>query len=87
MLWYGIGILYDRYGSYDYAEEAFSQVMQIQPDFEKANEIYFRLGIIYKQQTKYQQSLEVSSHNATRHYPWLTSPSASNISSILLPGH
>lgn len=59
MLWYGIGILYDRYGSYDYAEEAFSQVMQIQPDFEKANEIYFRLGIIYKQQSKYPQSLEV----------------------------
>lgn len=59
MLWYGIGILYDRYGSYDYAEEAFSQVMQIQPDFEKANEIYFRLGIIYKQQSKFTQSLEV----------------------------
>lgn len=58
MLWYGIGILYDRYGSYDYAEEAFSQVMQIQPEFEKANEIYFRLGIIYKQQSKYTQSLE-----------------------------
>ncbi|PNY20468.1 General transcriptional corepressor ssn6 [Tolypocladium capitatum] len=61
MLWYGIGILYDRYGSYDYAEEAFSQVMQIQPDFEKANEIYFRLGIIYKQQSKFNQSLEVRS--------------------------
>ncbi|KAH7321124.1 hypothetical protein B0I35DRAFT_428626 [Stachybotrys elegans] len=58
MLWYGIGILYDRYGSYDYAEEAFSQVMQIQPEFEKANEIYFRLGIIYKQQSKFGQSLE-----------------------------
>lgn len=58
-LWYGIGILYDRYGSLDHAEEAFSQVMQMQPDFEKANEIYFRLGIIYKQQQKYNQSLEV----------------------------
>lgn len=58
-LWYGIGILYDRFGSYDHAEEAFSQVMQMQPDFEKANEIYFRLGIIYKQQQKYSQSLEV----------------------------
>jgi glucose repression mediator protein len=33
--------------------------MRMQPDFEKANEIYFRLGIIYKQQSKYQQSLEV----------------------------
>jgi glucose repression mediator protein len=58
MLWYGIGILYDRYGSYDYAEEAFSQVMQIEPNFEKANEIYFRLGIIYKQQSKFSQSLD-----------------------------
>jgi len=58
-LWYGIGILYDRYGSLDHAEEAFSQVMRMQPDFEKANEIYFRLGIIYKQQQKFQQSLEV----------------------------
>ena len=31
----------------------------MQPDFEKANEIYFRLGIIYKQQQKFNQSLEV----------------------------
>ena len=60
MLWYGIGILYDRYGSYDYAEEAFSQVMNIPPSFERANEIYFRLGIIYKQQNKWSQSLDVS---------------------------
>ncbi|KAL8797152.1 MAG: hypothetical protein Q9195_000619 [Heterodermia aff. obscurata] len=57
-LWYGIGILYDRYGSLEHAEEAFSQVMRMQPDFEKANEIYFRLGIIYKQQQKYKSSLE-----------------------------
>jgi tetratricopeptide (TPR) repeat protein len=58
-LWYGIGILYDRYGSLEHAEEAFSQVMRMDPRFEKANEIYFRLGIIYKQQQKFQQSLEV----------------------------
>ena len=58
-LWYGIGILYDRYGSLEHAEEAFSQVMRMDPTFEKANEIYFRLGIIYKQQHKYSQSLEV----------------------------
>lgn len=58
-LWYGIGILYDRYGSLEHAEEAFSQVMRMDPQFEKANEIYFRLGIIYKQQQKFGQSLEV----------------------------
>lgn len=61
-LWYGIGILYDRYGSLEHAEEAFSQVMRMEPTFEKANEIYFRLGIIYKQQQKFNQSLDVSVH-------------------------
>jgi len=94
-LWYGIGILYDRYGSLEHAEEAFSSVIRMDPsaslsllmlrsarstsekltppslspraDFEKANEIFFRLGIIYKQQRKSAQSLEVrrlSSHRS-----------------------
>jgi tetratricopeptide (TPR) repeat protein len=58
-LWYGIGILYDRFGSFEHAEEAFTAVLKMEPDFEKANEIYFRLGIIYKTQQKYEQSLEV----------------------------
>lgn len=78
-MWYGIGILYDRYGSLDHAEEAFSSVLRMDkrmsfslsaesntkrlaelypPDFDKANEILFRLGIIYKQQGKYNASLE-----------------------------
>jgi len=35
----------------------------MEPDFEKANEIYFRLGIIYKQQQKHEQSLEVKKIN------------------------
>lgn len=68
-LWYGIGILYDRYGSLDHAEEAFASVLKMDKgwpssssrticvdihcaelDFDKANEILFHLGIIYKQQ-------------------------------------
>lgn len=57
-LWYGIGILYDRYGSFEHAEEAFTSVIGMDPDFDKANEIYFRLGIIYKQHQKYDTSLE-----------------------------
>ncbi|KAG6841531.1 hypothetical protein C0991_009896 [Blastosporella zonata] len=58
-LWYGIGILYDRYGSLDHAEEAFSSVLRMDSelDFDKTNEILFRLGIIYKQQCKYEESL------------------------------
>ncbi|RKP09624.1 hypothetical protein THASP1DRAFT_14038 [Thamnocephalis sphaerospora] len=57
-LWYGIGILYDRYGSYEHADEAFSVSLRIDPKYEKAGEIYFRLGIIYKQLQKYSLSLE-----------------------------
>ncbi|KAJ1750279.1 glucose repression mediator protein [Coemansia sp. RSA 1821] len=57
-LWYGIGIMYDRYCSYDHAEEAFVGVLNMDPNFDKANEIYFRLGIIHKCQGKYSQSLE-----------------------------
>jgi len=57
-LWYGIGILYDRYGSFDHAEEAFNAVLKMDTKFEKTNEIYFRLGIIYKQQQKFEQSLK-----------------------------
>ncbi|KAH6572994.1 hypothetical protein BASA60_006265 [Batrachochytrium salamandrivorans] len=57
-LWYGIGILYDRYGSFELAEEAFSAVIRMDPTFEKANEIYFRLGIIYKQERKFDLSLD-----------------------------
>lgn len=30
-LWYGIGILYDRYGSLEHAEEAFSSVLRMDP--------------------------------------------------------
>jgi hypothetical protein len=43
----------------EHAEEAFSAVMKMDSKFEKANEIYFRLGIIYKQQQKYDLSLQV----------------------------
>ena len=57
-LWYGIGILYDRYGSFEHAEEALCAVLQMDPKFEKANEIYFRLGIIFKHQGKYPTAIE-----------------------------
>lgn len=71
-LWYGIGILYDRYGSIEHAEEAFSAVMKMDPGFEKANEIYFRLGIIYKQQQKYDLSLQVCISSPNKLPPSLT---------------
>ncbi|KEF60308.1 glucose repression mediator protein [Exophiala aquamarina CBS 119918] len=57
-LWYGFGILYERYGLLKLAEEAFIQVVRVQPNSERAKEVYFRLGVIYKQQQKFQPSLE-----------------------------
>eukprot|EP01122_Echinamoeba_exundans_P003848 TRINITY_DN13901_c0_g1_i1.p1 TRINITY_DN13901_c0_g1~~TRINITY_DN13901_c0_g1_i1.p1 ORF type:complete len:535 (-),score=78.17 TRINITY_DN13901_c0_g1_i1:13-1617(-) len=57
-LWYGIGILYDRYGSFDHAEEAFNAVLRMDSLFEKRSEVLFRLGLIYKNQGKLDKSLE-----------------------------
>jgi tetratricopeptide (TPR) repeat protein len=57
-LWYGIGILYDRYGSFEHAEDAFTAVIEMDSKFEKANEIYFRLGVIYRQQGKFENAHE-----------------------------
>lgn len=51
-LWHGIGILYERCGSLEHAEEAFNAVLMMSPNFEKKRETYFRLGVIYKQQMK-----------------------------------
>lgn len=57
--WYGLGILYDRYGSLEYAEEALIQVLKIDKHFDKATEVYFRLGLIYKQQNRLDLALKV----------------------------
>jgi tetratricopeptide (TPR) repeat protein len=57
-LWYGIGILYDRYGSFDHAEEAFNAVLRMDSHFEKRSEVLFRLGLIYKNQGKLDKSLD-----------------------------
>ena len=55
------------------------------PHFDKANEIYFRLGIIYKQQNKFPQSLEVKSVNQLQLYCDANSHSASGGLPRILP--
>jgi glucose repression mediator protein len=42
----------------DWSSEDLSDFCNAPLEFEKANEIYFRLGIIYKQQHKYPASLD-----------------------------
>ena len=49
--------------------------MKMQPDFDKAHEIYFRLGIIYKQQQKFNESLEVRRRLTPTGSKALTNPS------------
>lgn len=57
-LWYGIGVLYDRYGSWHHAEEAFTSVVQMSPNFEKVSEIYYRLGMLYNMQGRVKEALD-----------------------------
>ncbi|KIM57902.1 hypothetical protein SCLCIDRAFT_129306, partial [Scleroderma citrinum Foug A] len=54
-----LSLLYDCYGSLDHAKEAFMSILKMDKklDFDEANEILFRLGIIYKKQGKYNESL------------------------------
>ena len=58
-MWSGIGILYDRYGLLEHAEEAFLSALRMDKDFDKADKIFFQLGIIYEQLQKYEEALEV----------------------------
>jgi len=67
-LWYGIGLLYERYGALmlpcdeqrdclHHAEQALSHVLEIDAAFEKRREICYRLGLIFKQQSDSQRAL------------------------------
>jgi len=61
-LWYGIGILYDKCGSFDLAEEVFCHILKIAPDFDRKEEVLFRLGMIYKHENKHEKALECFGH-------------------------
>ena len=56
-MWYGIGLLYERYGSLEHAEEALDAVLKMDPSFPKAREVRFRLGVIAKQQGEYEKAM------------------------------
>jgi tetratricopeptide (TPR) repeat protein len=56
-LWYSIGLLYDRYGSLEHADEALEAVLKMDPNFAKAREVKFRLGVIAKQRGDYPKAL------------------------------
>ncbi|KAI0347656.1 TPR-like protein [Trametopsis cervina] len=61
-LWYGVGIMYEHYGYLDYAEAVFSRAFssdehRFHPEYQTLNETLYRLGILYMQRHKHDQSL------------------------------
>ena len=59
-MWYGIGLLYERYGSLDHAEEAYDAVLKMNAPVEVIQEVQLRLGVVSKQRGQYEMALEVS---------------------------
>ena len=46
-LWYGIGILYEKFESYEHAISALIAVLKMSPNFYQKSEVLFKLGTIF----------------------------------------
>ena len=46
-LWYGIGILYERFESYDNAISALIGVLKMSPNFYQKSDVLYKLGTIF----------------------------------------
>eukprot|EP00737_Agarophyton_chilense_P001507 gb/GEZJ01001695.1/.p1 GENE.gb/GEZJ01001695.1/~~gb/GEZJ01001695.1/.p1 ORF type:complete len:1356 (-),score=229.73 gb/GEZJ01001695.1/:1934-5689(-) len=57
-LWFGIGVLYDRLGMLDDALHAFHSVLTVTPHYQRADEVYYAIGLIHKEQHKYDHAHE-----------------------------
>jgi len=71
-LWYGIGLLYDKYGCLEQAEGAFAGVLKMDDHFEKKDDIYYQLALIYKQQGRYSPALDCFKYILKKPPPPLT---------------
>ena len=56
-LWYGIGLLYNKFESYEYAEPAYQAVLRIDPNFEQKHEVLYKLGLIYKKTKNFENAI------------------------------
>lgn len=56
-IWYGIGVIYEKFALLDHAEDCFKTILSRDQGFPKASELYFRLGLIYKIKKKYDESI------------------------------
>jgi tetratricopeptide (TPR) repeat protein len=56
-LWYGIGILYEKFESYNHAISALIAVLKMSPNFYQKSEVLYKLGMIFAKTNQIQQSI------------------------------
>jgi len=56
-LWYGIGILYEKFESYDHAISALIAVLKMSPNFYQKTEVLYKLGMIFAKTNQIQQAI------------------------------
>eukprot|EP01052_Picozoa_sp_SAG31_P022881 SAG31_NODE_1845_length_7104_cov_2.447680_3_plen_396_part_00 len=57
-LWYGLGLLYERRGVHDLAEQYLARALEEPGDFDRHSDCTFRLGMVYKKNALYPQALQ-----------------------------
>ncbi|CAG9315387.1 unnamed protein product [Blepharisma stoltei] len=58
-LWYGLGMLCQKFSYYDQAEMSFQESLKCDPDFEQKQNILLKLGILSKQALKYEEAINL----------------------------
>lgn len=56
-LWYGIGILYEKFESYNHAISALIAVLKMSPNFYQKSEVLYKLGMIFAKTNQIQQAI------------------------------
>jgi tetratricopeptide (TPR) repeat protein len=56
-LWYGIGILYEKFESYDNAISALVGVLKMSPNFYQKSEVLYKLGVIFAKTNQINQAI------------------------------
>lgn len=57
-LWYGIGILYEKFESYEHAISSLLAVLKMSPNFYQKSEVLSRLGMIYARTNQIDNSIQ-----------------------------
>ena len=55
---YGLGLVYFKYNTFQWATMAFQLVLYVEPGFQRANEVHLRLGLIAKMKNDFETSMK-----------------------------